>query len=70
MTSSFYQTPEKGQGLTPVPIIALTADALHEQQSRGKAAGMNAYLTKPIDAQQLSDVIDSLRRGGYRVAAQ
>jgi signal transduction histidine kinase/CheY-like chemotaxis protein/PAS domain-containing protein len=36
-----------------VPIIALTADAITETKERSGSSGMNAYLTKPIDTQQL-----------------
>lgn len=32
-----------------VPIIALTADAFADAMERGRASGMNAYLTKPLD---------------------
>ncbi len=50
-------------GREPVPIIALTADALREQQVKATSAGMNAYLTKPINAQELNRIIVSLREG-------
>ena len=36
-------------GLTDLPIIALTAGALDEERRRANAAGMNAFLTKPLD---------------------
>lgn len=36
-------------GLTDLPIIALTAGALSEERRRAEAAGMNAFLTKPLD---------------------
>lgn len=36
-------------GLTQLPIIALTAGALSEERRRAEAAGMNAFLTKPLD---------------------
>ena len=40
-------------GLTTLPIIALTAGALVEEKRRALAAGMNDFLTKPIDPSQL-----------------
>ncbi|WP_416886356.1 PAS domain-containing protein [Marinospirillum sp.] len=42
----------RAQGVT-LPIIALTAAAMPEDQQRAKAAGMNGHLAKPISAQQL-----------------
>ncbi|WP_428001344.1 PAS domain S-box protein [Acidovorax sp.] len=36
-------------GLTELPIIALTAGALSEEKQRAEAAGMSAFLTKPLD---------------------
>lgn len=36
-------------GLAELPIIALTAGALSEEKHRAEAAGMNAFLTKPLD---------------------
>ena len=40
-------------GLTTLPIIALTAGALVEEKRRALAAGMNDFLTKPINPSQL-----------------
>ncbi len=41
-----------------VPIIALTANAVREERERGLEAGMDHYLTKPIDPDHLAAVID------------
>jgi CheY-like chemotaxis protein/two-component sensor histidine kinase len=40
-----------------VPIIAVTAHAGREYQDKAHAAGCNAYLTKPLDRDQLLEMI-------------
>ena len=40
-----------------VPIIALTANAFPEDVVKTRAAGMNAHLSKPIDLEQLLQVL-------------
>ena len=46
-----------------IPIIAMTADAFHEDVVRAYAAGMNGHLAKPINPALL---YNSLRLGHYR----
>ncbi len=50
-----------------LPIIALTAAALTSERDQALAAGMNDFLTKPLDAQRLHDAL--LRWGMFRQAA-
>jgi signal transduction histidine kinase len=42
----------------PLPIIALTAHATHEHLQRCLSCGMNAYLSKPINTEQLRTSIN------------
>jgi CheY-like chemotaxis protein/HPt (histidine-containing phosphotransfer) domain-containing protein len=41
-----------------IPIIAMTAHAMQGDLERCIEAGMNDYLTKPVDPQTLSEVLD------------
>ncbi len=50
---------EKGTG-KHIPIIATTASALKEDRERSLAAGMDAYLSKPIVREALFNAIDEL----------
>lgn len=47
-------------GDSPLPIIALSADATPEMRAACEEAGGDAYLTKPVEARRLLDVIDSV----------
>ena len=42
---------------THLPIIALTANALHGEAERATASGMDGYLTKPVPLATLREVL-------------
>ncbi|HLK26165.1 MAG TPA: ATP-binding protein, partial [Caulobacteraceae bacterium] len=50
---------ERKKRLPRTPIIMLTANALPEHQAAGRAAGADAFVTKPISAQALLETIDA-----------
>jgi CheY-like chemotaxis protein len=43
-----------------IPVVAISANAMHGDIERGRAAGFDDYLTKPIDQQVLIDTIARL----------
>jgi PAS domain S-box-containing protein len=43
----------RAMGLHALPVIAMTANAMADDRPRALAAGMNAYLAKPIDVDEL-----------------
>jgi len=47
-------------GLHGVPIIAITAHQETDFRAGAKAAGFDAYVTKPIDIKWLSELIEGL----------
>lgn len=49
---------EADAGRGPVPIIALTADAQAETQQKCRSAGMNGYLTKPVEVATLQPMLE------------
>ena len=49
---------EVDKNLEPTPILALTAGALVEEHHRALAAGMDAFLTKPIDRVKLYEMLN------------
>ena len=47
-----------------IPIIAMTANAFHEDVVKAYESGMNGHLAKPVDYQQLFQTIKSFLEEG------
>ena len=46
-----------------IPVLALTAKAMRGDEERGRAAGVDAYLTKPFRISQVIDVVERMVSG-------
>jgi len=56
-TRLIRQREATNPALGPLPIYALTAAALADEQEAGLQAGVDGYLTKPIDKRRLQEVL-------------
>jgi signal transduction histidine kinase/DNA-binding response OmpR family regulator len=57
-----YETTRRIRAITSkgrhIPVIALTAGVTTQERDRSKAAGMDGFLTKPIDIVRLKEVLN------------
>ena len=43
-----------------IPIVAMTANAFDEDRKKALECGMNAHVAKPIDVEQLMEVLEEI----------
>jgi CheY-like chemotaxis protein len=61
---------EEGENGRHIPIVAMTAHAMKGDRKRCLAAGMDAYLTKPIDVRELFGIIESIKTDRLKAVKQ
>lgn len=54
--------------LAHVPVVAVTAQAMHDDAERALRAGVDAYVSKPIDTRAFARLVDDIVRNGRRTA--
>lgn len=54
--------------LASIPIIALTANAMHGDRERCLAAGCDAYIAKPISRQELKNMLNRFLTDDAQIA--
>jgi two-component system sensor histidine kinase/response regulator len=61
------EAEEMGNGvMRHIPIVALTAHAMKGDREKCEAAGMDDYITKPVNPQDVADIIEKWLEKGNR----
>jgi len=56
----FVRLLKSSPGTQSIPVVAITAYAMSGDEQKAKAAGCDAYVTKPIDTRTLPALVRSL----------
>lgn len=59
-TTQLIRAMELANGRKRIPIVAVTADVMNDTADKMLTSGMDAYLTKPIDAEELKHILKNL----------
>jgi len=59
---------QRERGASRVPIMAMTAHAMNGDRERCLAVGMDGYLSKPVNAQEMIGMVERLASGGVAEA--
>jgi len=62
-TTELIRKGEAGAGKKDIPIIALTAHVLSDVYTKCMRAGMNAYITKPVNTRELKGILKNVYLG-------
>lgn len=56
-TTQFIRNQEAESQLNPIAIVAITANATHDDQDTCRKVGMNDYISKPIQIEELRNIL-------------
>ena len=63
--TSIIRERERRGGFRRLPIIAVTAHAMHGEEQRILASGLDAYVPKPVQEERLFDAIERVLPAGF-----